>query len=95
MSYPKDELAPPAAVTTDPRSFEVARVWLAAGAPHVALRADVWPDPAAWGIVLVDLARHIALACHQSTDVALGDAFERILYGLRAELESPSERADD
>jgi len=95
VSYPKDELAPPSAATGDARSFELARLWLADGAPHVALRTGVWPDPAAWGIVLVDLARHIALAYHQSSDVALGDAFERILYGLRAELESPTERAED
>ena len=95
MSYPKDELAPPSAATNDSRSFELARLWLAEGAPHVALRTGVWPDPAAWGIVLVDLARHIAVAYHQSSEITLADAFERILVGLRAELESPGEHADD
>lgn len=95
MSYPKDELAPPESATDDPRAFELARLWLADGAPHVALRTGVWPDPAAWGVVLVDLARHVAVAYHESSDVALGEAFERILYGLRAELESPGGRAAD
>ena len=95
MSYPKDELAPPSAATGDPRSFELARLWLAEGAPHVALRTGVWPDPAAWGIVLVDLARLIAVAYHQSSEITLADAFERILVGLRAELEAPGAQADD
>lgn len=95
MSYPKDELAPPRAAELDARSFELARLWLAGGAPHVSLRTGMWPDPAAWGIVLVDLARHVALAYHQSTDVPLGDAFERILVGLRTELDSPAEHVDE
>lgn len=94
MSYPKDELAPPPAAGADARSFELARLWLADGAPHVALRTGVWPDPAAWGIILVDLARHVAIAYHEASEVPLGDAFERILVGLRTELESPTDHAD-
>lgn len=95
MSYPKDELHPPPAAEDDARSFELARLWLANGTPHVALRTGVWPDPAAWGVVLVDMARHVALAYHRSSDVTLGDAFERILVGLRAELESPAGPSED
>jgi hypothetical protein len=94
VSYPKDEMAPPPAVHDDERAFELARVWLANGAPHVALRTGVWPDPAAWGIVLVDLARHVALAYDQAGVLALEEAFERVLLGMRAELEGPAESED-
>lgn len=95
VSYPKDELLPPPLAASDARSFELARLWIADGAPHVALRTGVWPDPAAWGIILVDLARHVALAYHESGEIALGEAFERVLVGFRTELESPAGRSDD
>ena len=91
MSYPKDELAPPPTAVHDALSFEIARVWVANDAQHVRLRTDVWPDPAAWGIVLADLARHVALAYHHMEDHDPEDVLERVLAGLRAELEYPTE----
>lgn len=94
MSYPKDELMPPPAATDDARSFEIARLWVAGDAQHVRLRADVWPDPAAWGVVLADLARHVALAYHHEEDHDVEDVLERVLAGFRAELESPTESED-
>jgi uncharacterized protein DUF5076 len=94
MSYPKDELAAPAAAVEDARSFEIARVWMASGAQLVRLRADVWPDPAAWGIVLAELARHVALAYHQREDHAIEDVLERVLAGFQSELESPTAPQD-
>ena len=91
MSYPKDELAPPPAAAGDARSFEIARLWVADNAQQVALRTDVWPDPAAWGIVLADLARHVALAYQRKDGHDLEDALERLLAGFHAEIESPSD----
>jgi uncharacterized protein DUF5076 len=94
MSYPKDELPAPTAAVEDARSFEIARVWMAGGAQHVRLRADVWPDPAAWGIVLAELARHVALAYHQREDHAIEDVLERVLAGFQSELEFPTAPQD-
>jgi uncharacterized protein DUF5076 len=54
----------------------------------------VWPDPAAWGIVLAELACHVALAYHQREDHAIEDVLERVLAGFRSELESPTEQED-
>ena len=51
-----DQLAIPAAARQDARSFELLRVWIAKEDQHVSLRAGAWKDPAAWGIVLADLA---------------------------------------
>ncbi|HEY0972130.1 MAG TPA: DUF5076 domain-containing protein, partial [Gemmatimonadales bacterium] len=60
MSHPKDELPAPAAALEDERSFELARLWFAAGAPRLVARAGLWPDPAAWGFVLGEMARDVA-----------------------------------
>jgi uncharacterized protein DUF5076 len=90
MSYPKDELAAPPAAAADARSFEIARLWVADQAQHVALRTDVWPDPAAWGVVLAELARHVALAYQRRDGHDLEDALERLLAGFHAEIEGPS-----
>ena len=94
MSYPKDELVPPPAAAEDAMSFEIARVWVASGAQHVRLRTDVWPDPAAWGIVLAELARHVALAYHLREDHPVEDVLERVLAGFQSELEAPTEPQD-
>jgi hypothetical protein len=94
MSYPKDEMTPPPAAIDDPKSFEIARLWVASDAQHVALRTDVWPDPAAWGIVLADLARHVALAYHRRDEHDVDDALERVLAGFHAELESSTDSPD-
>jgi hypothetical protein len=54
-----DQLLIPEAAKRDQKSFELIRVWVAENSQHVSLRAGVWKDPA-WGIMLADLARHIA-----------------------------------
>ena len=94
MSYPKDELDPPQPAIENAMSFEIARVWVANNAQHVRLRMDVWPDPAAWGIVLADLARHVALAYQQREDHDADNVLERVLAGFQIELESPTEPHD-
>jgi uncharacterized protein DUF5076 len=95
MSYPKDELAPPPASSVDAKSFEIARLWVANEAQHVALRTDVWSDPAAWGIVLADLARHVALAYQRRDGHDLEDVLERVLAGFHTELGSPIDQTTD
>ncbi len=73
-----DQLTIPDAATTDPESFEVLRVWIAHQAQHVSLRAGVWKDPAAWGIFLVDLARHVANAYEQDAGLDPAEVLARI-----------------
>ena len=52
----------PPKVLEDPNATEVARIWIAHGRQYVHIRTGIWEDPAAWGIMLVDFARHIANA---------------------------------
>src|SRR5690348_13029254 len=60
-----DQLLIPNAAAKDPESFELLRVWIANKGQHVSLRTGVWRDPSAWGILLADLARHVANSYEQ------------------------------
>jgi hypothetical protein len=55
-----NELPIPDAAKSSLAAIELARVWVASGAQHVSIATEIWEDPGAWGIVLVDLARHVA-----------------------------------
>ncbi len=88
----KDSLPIPAAASRDPRSLEVLRVWIANGEQHVALAFGMWQDPAAWGLLLADLAQHIAEAhAQQDEEVDAEDFLEQIRAGMEAELDAPTD----
>jgi hypothetical protein len=88
----KDSRPIPAAASRDPRSLEVLRVWIASGEQHVALAFGMWEEPGAWGLLLADLARHIAEAHAQNDeDVDAEDFLEQIRAGFEAELDSPTD----
>ena len=88
-------LSIPPVAQRDKASFEVLRVWIAERGQHVSIRSGAWEDPFAWGIVLADLARHIAHAHqlqHPDADI---DAFaERLLEGFHAEIENPTDEPE-
>ena len=75
---------PPIAVQDD-RAFELLRVWVARGAQHVTLNANVWRDPGAWGIMLVDLAKHIASAYATTGENQRNEVLARIRHAMDAE----------
>ena len=88
----KDSLGIPPAASRDPRSLEVLRVWIANGEQHVALAFGMWEDAAAWGLLLADLARHIAEAhAQQDEQVDADDFLEQIRAGFEAEMDAPSD----
>jgi hypothetical protein len=62
----ENELLIPPGAEEDPKAMEVIRVWVAKGGQHVSLNPLVWKDPQAWGIVLADLAGHVANAYEQA-----------------------------
>jgi hypothetical protein len=91
----KDSLPIPAAASRDPRSLEVLRVWIANGEQHVALAFGMWDEAAAWGLLLADLARHIAEAhAQQDSDVDAEDFLEQIRSGFESELDSPTDEVN-
>ena len=88
-------LSIPPAAQRDKASFEVLRVWIAEQGQHVSIRSGAWEDPFAWGIVLADLARHIALAHELQGEAVDTDAFlERLLEGFHAEIDNPTDEPE-
>lgn len=81
---------PPQAVKSGP-SFELVRVWVADGDQHVSVATNVWEDPAAWGIMMVDLARHVANAYARTHGMRQLDVLERIKEGFDAEWREPTD----
>jgi len=82
----KDQLLIPDAAKQDSKSFELLRVWVANKGQQVSLRGGVWKDPAAWGIMLADLANHIANSYQQDAGLDRTKTLQRIKSALDAEL---------
>jgi hypothetical protein len=80
---PKELLIPPAA-RGDAEAIELARIWAAGGKQHVTLAAWIWDDPAAWGIMLADFARHLANYYNEQKGLDRNEALARIRMGLDA-----------
>jgi hypothetical protein len=70
--------------------MELARIWIADGSQVVTLSNQLWKDPAAWGLMLVDLARHVAMA-YEGLGMDREVALDRIRAALYAEWDHPTE----
>ncbi len=88
------ELPIPPAAQSDERAIELARVWAAGGKQHVSLATGLWNDPAAWGIMLVDLARHVAGAYEQTQGLDPAEVLDRIKAGFDAEWSEPTDKPE-
>ncbi len=86
-----NQLQIPREAKNDRRSFELLRVWIANESQHISLRAGIWEDPAAWGVMLADLAGHIANSLEQGAGMDREEALERIREGFEAEFDSPTD----
>lgn len=84
----------PPEAEADPKSIEIARVWAAGGGQHVTMKTGLWDDPAAWGLMLVDLARHAANAYAQTEGRDREDVLRRIKAGFDAEWNAPTDDAN-
>jgi hypothetical protein len=84
------ELARPPAVHQASRAMELARIWIVDKKQQVILSGNLWEDPAAWGLMLADLARHVSKAYeNQGHDRA--QVLNRILDAFKAEWEHPTD----
>ncbi len=67
-------------------------MWVAGGEQDVAVSVGMWEDASSWGVLLADLARHIADAHAQQDDqVDPEDFLESIRSGMETELDGPGE----
>jgi len=83
---------PPLASRRD--SVEMVRVWAAPNDGQQIVLRTMWSDPAAWGLLLVDIARHAAKAYErEGRDPA--EVLARIREGFDAEWVVPTDRPED
>ena len=85
----ENQLRVPDVAAGDPAAFELLRVWVADKSQQVSLRGGVWESPAAWGMMLADLARNIVLI-HQQEDEELDpeDFLSKLLEGFDNEIDT-------
>src|SRR5262249_21992959 len=88
-----NELVVPPLVRTDPKARELVRVWAAHGQQHVSIAAGAWNDPATWGIMLVDLARHLANFYSQERGMNREEVLSQIKAMFEAEWKKPTSDA--
>jgi hypothetical protein len=84
----KNQLAIPPGAKTDPKSFELIRAWVAGGDLHVSLEMGGWDDPEAWGVVLADVARHVANFFKHKKGFNPAETTARLVEAFEAELDA-------
>ena len=90
---PKDLKRPPMAVD-NPEAVEILRVWTAPDNPTQLTLRTQWKDPGAWGLLLVDVARHTAQAYgREGLDEA--EVLARIRELFEAGWSSPTDAPED
>lgn len=87
-----NELPIPPIAQSDKGAIELVRVWASDGRQHVSVATGVWNDPAAWGIMLVDLARHVAGAYHDAKGLDQETVLDRIKAGFDAEWSAATDK---
>jgi hypothetical protein len=85
-----DELEIPEVILKADQKTELARIWLADGDQVAVISPRLWDDPGVWGLMLVDLAKHVAKAYEESG--TSGDfALQKMKEALDAEWAHPTE----
>jgi len=87
------ELQIPPNVAADSNATELIRGWASGGGLVCSLNPTAWPEdqaPIAWGILLSDVARHVADALHQSYGLERAAVLGRVRSVFDAELDRPT-----
>lgn len=89
----RNELTVPTNLSSNPDARELVRIWsVGEEGQTFVLNPLAWDDPAAWGLLLVDLARHTSRAFAQSHDGWDEAAvLARIKQGFDMEYEHPTD----
>jgi hypothetical protein len=82
------QLEIPEAALEDKGAFELLRVWVADRSQQITLRGGVWEDPAAWGVMLADLAQNI-VTIHAENDERIDEEtfLAKMLEGFDDEID--------
>ena len=89
------EIDIPPGVLDDPERREMLRAWVAHEGLHSSLNIGQWGDREAtgWGVLLSDVARHVANALHESTGAEIANIIEHIRDVFNDELDEPASPA--
>ena len=88
------QLPPPPIADIEQEAVEVLRVWAAPGKPQQLTLRVTWKDAGAWGLMLVDIARHAAKAyAKEGQDPAV--VLTRIREMFDAEWSVPTDEPSD
>jgi len=90
----KKALDVPPIAENDPEAIEVLRVWAAPGSPQQLTLRTTWEDPGAWGLLLVDVARH-AIKAYENEGRDPRDVLMRLKELWNAEWEEPTDEPKD
>jgi hypothetical protein len=84
-----EELEIPSAIFDSNQCAELARIWLVDGDQVAVISPRLWDDPGVWGLMLVDLAKHVAAAYAQA-GVPEAVALRKIKEAMQAEWSHPT-----
>lgn len=86
------ELPIPPSARSDNKAVELIRTWAAHGGLHCSLSVDNWGESerVGWGILLTDVARHVANALHEQKKLDRDQTLKEIRRIFNAELDSPT-----
>ena len=87
----QNQLLIPELARRDTTAMEIIRVWIANKRQHFTMRVGLWDDPAAWGLLLADLARNIAASYEQDAAREAEASLDRIRDAFNAELANPTD----
>ncbi len=93
MARETKSLPMPPPATHDPRSQEMIRAWIGEKGLHCSLRIGFWDDqdlnePSAWGVLLADVARHVANALGKD----VRETIQAIKEGFLTEIDRPTSK---
>ena len=90
-----NELPIPPSARSDKNSQELIRAWAANGGLHCSLNVNSWGDQerTVWGILLTDVARHVANALRDAKGWDSNETIQEIRRVFNAELDSPTAEA--
>ncbi|MGO9086577.1 MAG: DUF5076 domain-containing protein [Candidatus Sulfotelmatobacter sp.] len=87
------ELRVPPGALSDKQSCELVRAWAAHGGLQCALNVNAWTDDMlaiGWGILLSDIARHVADAVQQTKNLDRERTLSKIRDVFNSELDKPT-----
>jgi hypothetical protein len=93
MDQKNRELIIPPVAANSVDSREILRAWVASNSLHCSLRPTAWDDPGAWGLVLADVAKHVANALKEEHGLSVDDTLDSIRYMFNAEMLNPTDKA--